>query len=178
MSTQNSVIISSIAVGVSLAALLSSWFLTTRQQRQARQAVHIPTFLQLMSEFRDPQFHDRYKYVVFELGKHDPELRVFDLPEEARTAVIDITYFIQNSVCFAAYGLLDEAKVMAFLHVRIYSVWEAIRPYIEVERRRNSTVGKYWLSRLELYAQHAREIPQKEALRKGFLPVGAGRGVR
>ncbi|WP_424954955.1 DUF4760 domain-containing protein [Geodermatophilus obscurus] len=159
---------------MSFAALISSIFLGIRQQRMSRQAYHVSAFLQLMSEFRDPAFHDDYNYVVSRLAKeHSSELGVFDLPDPARTAVIKIAYFFQNAVTFVAFGLLDERKVIAFLHVRLYSVWEAIAEYVEVERKRNATVGRYWLSRLETYAAAARSITADEALKQGFVAVKA-----
>lgn len=100
-----SLIISTMAGAASVAALVSSTFLTARQLKLSRQAAHIPTFFQLMEEFRDPRFHDRYQYVVSSLkDEHDPKLGIFALPNPARSAVIDMVYFFQNAASFTAFG--------------------------------------------------------------------------
>jgi hypothetical protein len=59
-----SLVVSSVAAAISLVALGISALLSVRQLRLSRQSVHVPTFLALMAEFRKPEFHDRYNYVV------------------------------------------------------------------------------------------------------------------
>jgi hypothetical protein len=79
-------------------------------------------------------------------------------------------------VSFVAIGLLEEEQVMAVLHFRLFRVWEAIEPYVLVERERNTSVGPFWLSRLELYAERARATPEnKAAVQQAYLPLRTGR---
>jgi hypothetical protein len=61
-------------------------------------------------------------------------------------------------------NLVDESKIIAFIQMRLIAVWEALKPYINTERRRNPAVGKHWLSTLEAYAEHAKDISEEQAL--------------
>ena len=59
-----SIAISAVAVAISFITLAVSAPLAVRQLRLARQAAHVPTFLDMFKEFRSLEFHNRYQYVV------------------------------------------------------------------------------------------------------------------
>lgn len=162
-----SLALSAIALVVSVVALALSSYLAARQIRLLSQANHIGPFVQLMAEFRDAAFHERYRYVVqkFQI-EYPPELGfgIFELPEPARSTVIDITYYFQNCAAFISFGLLDETRIMAMLHVRFISVWDAIRPYVLAERQKNPTAGKYLLTSLERFAAYAKSQTEEQAI--------------
>lgn len=163
------VVISLVAVLVSAVALLTTVILSLRQQKVARQASHLPALLSLMSEFRQTEFHDRFDYIASRLREEHPtSLGVFGLPEPARTDVLNIAFFLQTAVMFVAYDLLDEDKVIAFLHARLIVTWAAIEPYVAVERDQNAVVGKFWLSRLEYYAMKARSLSDQAAMDRAY----------
>jgi hypothetical protein len=163
------VAISLVAVIVSATALFATTLLSLRQQKIARQASHIPTFLSLMSEFRHAEFHARFDYIASHLrDEHPTSLGVFGLPDPARMAVLDIAFFLQTAVMFVAYDLLDKDKVIAFLHSRLVVTWAAIEPYVEVERDRNPVVGRFWLSRLEYYALEAKSLSDRAAMERAY----------
>jgi hypothetical protein len=69
-------------------------------------------------------------------------------------------------------NLLDECKIIAFIQMRLIAVWEALKPYIETERKRNPAVGKHWLSTLETYAERAKNFSEEEAL-TGYTALNA-----
>lgn len=177
-----SLVFSGIAVLISTASVFVSVRMTARQIELSRQALQVSPFYQFMADFRKTDYHDHFNFVVHDLRKKHPpsdELGVYDLPESAKSAVIDVLYFYQNAVSFAAFGLMDEEKVLAFLHLRLIAVWDALAPYIEAERNKeNSPVGKVWCTRLQRYAEWAKGVPPETALRVGFNEVPSSKRLR
>ncbi len=172
-----STVFSGIAIIVSFVTLVSSTYLAVRQARLQNRANHIDVFVQLMNEFRDVTFHDKFRYVVSELQiDHPPELGlgIFELPEPARGIVVNIAYYFQNCAAFIGHGLLDEERIVAMLHVRFISVWRAIEPYVLAERQKNLTTGKYLLTSLERLATYAASKTEDQAVAIYKLPPTSG----
>jgi hypothetical protein len=151
-----SVILSVLAVGVSGVALFISSLLTARQLRLLRQTNHVPAIIDLLTEYRRVEFHDRYNYVVTRLRKeHDPELGIFGLPEPAKSAVLDISYSHQTFAALFGLKILDESA-LPVLNWRILKVWDSIEPYATVERRRNPDSVGIMLTVLQGYVENSR----------------------
>ena len=125
-----SITLSVAAVLVSVLALFASTFLTVGQLRLLRQTNHLPPIIELLSEFRSSKLHDNFAYVTTRLREeHDPELSIFELPEPARSTVIDTAYYYQTIASLVGFGVLDE-RIIVVIRTRIIRVWESIEPYL------------------------------------------------
>src|SRR4051812_27230896 len=103
------------AVLISTVAVITSSQLTRNQIRLSRQALQVQPFYNFMLDFRGTKYHDDFNYVVNDLKvEHPPseQLGVYDLPEPAKSAALNILYFYQNATSFVAYGLMDEEKMI------------------------------------------------------------------
>jgi hypothetical protein len=155
-----SVILSVSALAVSILALLVSILLTTRQIRLLRDANHIPAIVNLLSEFKDPELHQDYRYVTQQLRtEHQPQLGLSGLPEPARSSVIRVAYYFNTFAFLVGFGIIDERRLfMTGVGDRIIAVWDAIRPYVEQERKQDGFRVLAMLENLRELAD-ARRIP-------------------
>ncbi|MFI1440382.1 DUF4760 domain-containing protein [Streptomyces fructofermentans] len=125
-----------LAVAISVTAVVASMWFGARQVRIAQHANHLPAFMELLAEFRDPRMHEQYAYVCSELGRrHSPDNGLRGLPPEARTAVYSIAYFFQTLAGMYAVGVIDETTAVIMVRGRAAKVWSAIEPYVERERQ-------------------------------------------
>jgi hypothetical protein len=149
-------ILSVTAIAVSVLALCVSAALGLRQVKLAHRANHIPAIIDLLTELRTTKFHDDYYYVVTKLrSDHDPALGISGLPELARSAVLSTAYYYQAFGFLIGLGVLDEVRILPIIGVRLIGTWEAIEPYVTVERNRVSS----FLVGLEILARHMRQMP-------------------
>ncbi len=147
-----------VAVVVSVLALCVSALLGARQTRLMWDANHVPAVIELLSEFRSKQFHDDYQYIITRLrSEHDPELGISGLPESARAAVLNVAYYFQVFAFLIGFEIVDEAKVMSVVRLRVIQTWEALEPYVLVERKSNCFLPV--LTMLETLAHRARHMP-------------------
>ncbi|WP_040694355.1 DUF4760 domain-containing protein [Nocardia vinacea] len=153
------ILLGSIAIVVSVATMITSTLIGFKQARLARDANQIPAVIDLLTEFRTVKFHDNYMKIVTQLDRQNPTgAGISDLPEDMREAVLDVGYYFQVLASLIALGILDEASTMAMLHYRFVTIWDAIAPYVMVERSKPYSDG-HNLSMLEFFAERARRIP-------------------
>ncbi|WP_156094856.1 DUF4760 domain-containing protein [Nocardia lijiangensis] len=153
------ILISCIALLVSIAAVAASSTLAIRQQRLSRYSNHLPTMASMMAEFRSVRFHDHHKTVVELAPPADPSIGFSDLPPDKREAFVDVVYFYQFIATQIAMGVLQEDLILAQVRSRMIAVWDAAVPYIRAERAKASFGQEHWLSLLEFYVDRARRLP-------------------
>ncbi|NNN38327.1 hypothetical protein HLK59_50205, partial [Streptomyces sp. S3(2020)] len=142
-----------LAVTVSVVALLATLWFGALQVRTARHANHLPALMDLLSEFRNVRLHDQYQYVCTRLGQeHDPNGGLRGLPHEVRETVYNVAYFFQTLASLYAAGIIDEPTATLMVRRRAATVWAALRPFVERERRFED-VEPNLLSLLEAYAE-------------------------
>ncbi|MFJ3673366.1 hypothetical protein ACIPSE_43625 [Streptomyces sp. NPDC090106] len=142
-----------LAITVSVAALVASLWFGARQVRTARHANHLPALMDLLSEFRSVRLHDQYQYVCTRLvQEHDPDAGLRGLPHEVREIVYNVAYFFQTLASLYAMGIIDESTATLMVRRRAATVWKALRPFVERERRFED-VDPNLLSLLEAYAE-------------------------
>lgn len=128
------VVLSTMAISLSVVALLSSIYFAYQQVSTMRRANYLPAYLALLDDFRSPSFHQHHRYVVQRLGiEHDPDLGVSGLPTEAQEAVYDVAFFLHNFVILERLGIIDERYLMT-LNDRVVRTWAAIGPFVRRER--------------------------------------------
>ncbi|WP_327003215.1 hypothetical protein OHA72_50415 [Dactylosporangium sp. NBC_01737] len=154
------------AVVVSLFALGVSGIVALRQIAQFHRVNHFSVIAQLLGEFRRAEFHERYDYVVNKLGSdHAPDLGLLNLPEPARTNVMDIAFYFQEFASLRAFGILHESENLGNLYRRTIEVWDAIEPYVLVERGRSQNrANEHTLALLQQYATRLKALRSRKKL--------------
>jgi hypothetical protein len=146
-----------LAIAISVCALVASAWFGAHQIRAARQANCLPAFLELLSELRSPELHDQYAYVCGRLNQeHSPDGGLRALPPGPRECAYNIAYFFQTFASLYALGIIDEGTAIVMVRSRTTKVWEALRPYVERERR-YPDVDPNMLSLLETFARISAE---------------------
>src|SRR5690242_1019678 len=76
-----------------------------------------------LGSFKTLEFHDHYRYVTTTLAaEHDPRLEISGLPDDARRAVYDITYFFYGYAMLRLFDVFDD-QVFPILAHRVIAVW-------------------------------------------------------
>lgn len=139
------------AVVISIAAVMISLLFGVRQVRLMRQANYVPAVVQLITEFRTTRLNDNFRYVCERLGQeHDPALGISGLPDDARTAVYDIVYYLSAFVTLSAFKIIRHETLLALFHHRIVAAWRAVEPFV-VREREIGPVGPHMLVLLETF---------------------------
>jgi hypothetical protein len=151
-------IVSIAALAASTVSLGVSTFLTLRQVALLKSSNLLPIILELLAEFRNAEFHDRYQYVVRKLKEeYEPKLGISGLPESARCAVLDVAYYFQTFASLEGFGILRERELLSLtLNTRIVEVWECLGPYVFAERARSLGAESLMLTVLEAYVHELR----------------------
>lgn len=160
----DSTILGTVAIVVSVAAAIFSGWLAVRQALLMRQANHVPALVGLLSEFRSVEFNERFDYVCNRLQiDHDPLGGISGLPREAKEAVYDIGYYFQEFAILSVLDIVDQDVTIALLHRRFSSVWNAISPFVLRERELNSAAGPYVMGLLESFAAKSNDAGRDAA---------------
>ncbi len=162
------VIVGIVALAVSAVSLGVSTFLALRQTALLKSSNLLPIVMELLAEFRNAEFHDRYRFVVEKLREeYEPELGISGLPKPARCAVLDIAYYFQTFVALEGFGIMREAKMLrnlnarTILNFRAIEVWGCIEPYVLAERARSSGAEREMLMVLEAYVHNLSVLRSK-----------------
>lgn len=128
-----------IAVVLSVAAVL----ITVRQVTYARQANHLPLFVDILREYRSLEFQRYYHYITTEFPKRTTVQPLSDLEDYDRDAALTVVYFFWSIAYLTVYGIMDEEMVMATLQTPIRRCWAILGPYIEAEREKPDRIGMF-----------------------------------
>jgi hypothetical protein len=126
--------ISLFALVVSFASLVSTTILAIREGSLLRRANYIP-MIDLISEFRSKELYEYLVCVTTRLGsEHEPSLGISGLPEKARGSLINVAYYYQSFAWLAEFRVLRREHLLA-IATGLILAWEAIRPFVESERK-------------------------------------------
>jgi hypothetical protein len=172
VSVDGPVIVGIVALVVSAVSLGVSTFLALRHAALLKGSNLLPIAMELLAEFRNAEFHDRYRFVVGKLREEcEPDLGIFGLPEPARCAVLDIAYYFQTFAVLEGSGVVHEPEILRNLNastvfnVRAIEVWNCIGPYVLVERARSPGAESEMLTILEAYVHNLRGELSKRHVR-------------
>ncbi|WP_371567052.1 DUF4760 domain-containing protein [Streptomyces canus] len=150
-----SLLLNLVALFISICAVAISVIFGMRQLAIARHANYIPALLDLLSEFRKVEFHEKYNFVCVRLREeHSPELGLSGLPIEVKEIVYSVLYFFQTIAKLYALEVLSEEVVMGMVRGRVVMMWRAIEPYV-IKERESPLVDDHLLSVLESFAADA-----------------------
>ncbi|MGD1217050.1 hypothetical protein AB9Q10_01300 [Streptomyces krungchingensis] len=150
-------LLNTVAIGLSVLALLSSTYFAFQQVSSMKRANYLPAYLALLDNFRSPTFHQHHRYVIQRLGvEHDPDHGISGLPAEAQEALYDVAFFLHNFVILKRLGIIDD-RYLTTLNNRVVRTWEAIGPF--VRRERELVPLPHLLQILEDYAAVVASVP-------------------
>ena len=153
-----------MALGTSVAALLSSVFFSGRQLRISQTANNTMVAVEMLSrERRTDEFMDSEDYVLHRLTtEHAPDEGVYALPIEARRHVTRIALYYNSLGQLAANRAVDPWLVVSTAAYRTRQAWTILEPYVRAERATGST---RYMSHFEHLAHLASE-PNRRHLRR------------
>jgi hypothetical protein len=172
------VIVNLVAIVLSAVALATSTYIAFQHQALQKAANFTPAYLHLLKQFQTMEFHDHYRYVTTRLKtEHDPKLGVAGLPDDARRAVYDVAYFFQGYGILCLLRILDD-QVLPTMQLRSISVWEAIEPYVERERKLFGYGELHYLRAFEEFAKDVKVLPpgslNTKLTRRRFIKIQRG----
>lgn len=148
------------ALAISVLALVVSVIFGARQIAHMRNSTYVPVLIDLLAQFRSLEFNDNYRFVCTSLPlDHDPQAGISGLPGDVRARIYDVAYFYQLFAALASLGVLRDRDVIAVLRDRIVRVWDAIEPFVVVERASPQPTGPFLFRNLEEFAKKARVMP-------------------
>lgn len=124
-----------IALVSALVASLSAYY-SHQAVKQARISNGVAVLAHFLREFRE--LEPERRYVLRELKKFESSAAttgLSDLPEEARTSATRVAYYLDGLGLLVSNELVDEKQITTFLGGAIERQWQALRPFIEAERR-------------------------------------------
>ena len=144
-------VLSLAAVVISIIAVAISMLFGFRQVRLMRHANYVPAIVDLVTEFRSAQFNDHFRYVCERLQEdHSSELGISSLPDEARTAVYDVAYYLSTFATLSTLRIIKPETLLALFHNRIFVAWAALEPFV-IREREVGSAGRHLLALLESF---------------------------
>ena len=149
--------INMLSLLVTLVAVSVSSVLAWRALALAKNANHFPVVVNLLAPHRNPDFIRKQHYVVEHLSEFDPESGLGGLPEPIRTYAIEVSEQYHMLGYVTLNRLADGNLLTTQIGHGAIRTWEAIEPYVKVERRNRG--GEYsFMNSFERFAEMARRI--------------------
>lgn len=111
-------------LGLSVLALTTSVvsvYILIRQVSLQDKANNSAAVVTLLSEFRDPRFHESFERLFDELPKCNPEQGLSGLPPHVRHHVYNVCYFLNQIGCMMVLGVIREDAFLALIRARTMS---------------------------------------------------------
>ena len=144
------------ALVLSLAAVIIS----VRQTVYVRQSNHLPLIVDILREFRSPDFQKDYSVVLTSLDPEGPACALSQLRDAEKRAALTVAYFFQSIAYLVVYGIMGEEMVIATFQTSIRRSWNALRPYIEQERIQRDSKGQFGF--FERLAEQAEKVTMQK----------------
>ena len=131
--------------------------LTWRALALARNANHFPVVVSLLAPHRNPDFIQKQRHVIDHLAEFDPKVGLFGLPEPIRSYAIEVSEQYHMLGYVMTNQLADGQLMASQVGHGAICTWEAIEPYVKVERRNRG--GEYsFMNSFERFVERARMI--------------------
>lgn len=131
------VVVSAMAMIVSLIALGITSTLTRAQVRSMTKANDLPVMIELLlKEYVNDDFHAQHRLVLETLPTLDPALGFESLPEPLRTAAYRTAWYYNATGDLVALGTVDETMFVGGINYRVRHAWSAMEAHIRTERDR------------------------------------------
>jgi hypothetical protein len=129
------VLVSAMAMVVSVLALGITSALTRAQVRSMRKANDLPVMIELLiKEYVNDEFQAQHRLVTETLPTVDASLGFEGLPEPLRTAAYRVAWYYNATGGLIALGTVDEIMFVGGINFRVRHAWSAMEAHIGVER--------------------------------------------
>lgn len=123
---------------IAVVALLIALATALRQDIITRRGNALAIVVDLFREFRTKEFKESLRFVRKRLHSFDPDLGYARLPDEAKAHVQAVSHFYDNLGLLVAEGFVSHDLVVGFIGHSIEGAWDALWPFLRVERERRS----------------------------------------
>lgn len=124
-----------LTLTVALVAVMIAAASALRQASDTRRTNLLLYILDLGSRARAPEFKEATDFVMTSLDGRDPALGISGLPPPAREKVLLVGGFYQDLGMLVVTRTLEEDIAVAIHYTGIKTVWQALEPFIQGERR-------------------------------------------
>ena len=166
-------IINLAALATALGAIVASSLLSLRAIRLAQNANHVPIIVNLLAPHRSGEFVGKETELWNKLQNQDSDCGFQNLPEPIRSYAFDIGLYYHVLGYLSEYGLANREFVIVQTRYRLLRTWEAIRPFVEGERRLRGGPDTF-LNSYERLAAEAADLDIAAAterlLKRGLMP--------
>ena len=144
-SVDTSLIVSTMALGFSVVAIIVSAVLTIRQLRLMQHSNLLPVIIDIFRESRAPEFREHLAYIETRLrDQHPPEkTSLSDMSEPAITHVRAVANFFGGVGILLANGVIDDVLATQLYGSSVLQAWYTLAPYIRNERSRRNDENVY-----------------------------------
>jgi hypothetical protein len=131
------VLVSAMAMAVSVLALGVTSALTRAQVRSMRKANDLPVMIELLvKEYVNEEFQAQHRLVTETLPTVDASLGFEGLPEPLRAAAYRTAWYYNATGGLIAQGTVEELMFVGGINYRVRHAWSAMEAHILVERAR------------------------------------------
>ncbi|MER6675024.1 hypothetical protein [Streptomyces sp. NPDC000983] len=120
---------------VALVAVVIAAASALRQASDTRRTNLLLYTLELGARARTPEFKRATEFVLTSLDGRDPALGISGLPPAEREKVLLVGGYYQDLGMLVVTGVLEEHIAVAIHYTGIKTVWRALDPFIQGERR-------------------------------------------
>ena len=158
-------ILNLIAVLATVAAVLSSTFLTRRALRYSKSAIHVPVIIEVFNEHRSAEFVAKELFVWREMARQSPAKGFSGLPKRLRANATAVAVFYLMVSYLSEYGISDPEMLALQMRHRLLRTWQVIEPYVKQERILRG--GEFtFLNTLEVFVERVREVDNEGIARR------------
>jgi hypothetical protein len=100
-----------------------------------------------MRSFRSPEFREEISYVESKLlMEHAPQAGLSGLPVDVKNTVLNVIYFYQYVAVVSILDICDNDIMTHYFGPRVVVIWQALSPFIEVERAKKAgRLGSFYM---------------------------------
>jgi hypothetical protein len=130
-----SLLLTVLALVVSLVALAISSIISWRQLRSMKSANHLPVAIELLTrDYGKPEFQRQERTMMEQLPSIVPAIPISALPEALYIDTLQVINFYDSMGILVAFGSVDENLVLATINYRIRRIWQTLEPFVRAER--------------------------------------------
>jgi len=126
--------LSVLSLGLSLAAIMVTAYISIRQVTLMRHANELPAFVDLLQEYRSGDFYAHQYFILNDLKKYSPGKGYSGLKVRQRKHFLTIFDYMSSMACLVSFDIVTINHIFAMYGYVFQDMWGQMRPFIERER--------------------------------------------
>jgi hypothetical protein len=127
-------VVSSASVAIALVAVAVATWQARTTARNAERTHTLPVVSEVWREFRSTEFRARINYLLINVPAVRGEHGFHSLPKEWRENAYEVCYFYDYLGALVAFDIIREELTISLWGTAIIQVWQAVEPFIVMER--------------------------------------------